>query len=137
MVNCKAAASSVLFGANTICSRPLPKSGRLTRSPGIGEQQLLDHVADVIVVVGRRRAAACRRNETGSRCSSVLTSPSTRVCVTAISSGVPVGAQIAWLSNSSNGCPLEVTRVRAVIHCAVTHGPLAAGGGGSAQPATT
>jgi len=29
-----AAASYVLFGANTICSNPLPKSGRFTRSPG-------------------------------------------------------------------------------------------------------
>ena len=52
-------------------------------------------------------------------------------------SGVPVGAQMAWLSSSSTGCPFDVTRVAAVTHCAVTHGPLAAGGGGSAQPATT
>lgn len=29
--------------------------------------------------------------------------PVTRVCVTVISSGVPVGAQMAWLSMSSTG----------------------------------
>jgi hypothetical protein len=32
---------------------------------------------------------------------------------------------------------LEVTRVAAVTNCAVTHGPFAPGGGGSAQPATS
>jgi hypothetical protein len=52
-------------------------------------------------------------------------------------SGVPVGAQTAWLSNSRSGCPSAVTRVAAVTHCAVTHGPLPLGGGGIAQPATT
>ena len=52
-------------------------------------------------------------------------------------SGVPVGAQIAWLLNTTNGCPFEVTRVEPTSHCAETHGPLAAGGGGNAQPATT
>jgi hypothetical protein len=61
----------------------------------------------------------------------------TRVWVTAMMSGVPVGAQIAWLLCTSNGCPLDVTRVVPITHCAVTQGPLAAGGGGSAQPATT
>ena len=50
--------------------------------------------------------------------------------------GVPVGAQVAWLSNNSNGCPFEVMRVAALVHCAVTQGPLAVGGGGNAQPAT-
>jgi hypothetical protein len=52
-------------------------------------------------------------------------------------SGVPVGAQMAWLLCTSNGCPFEKTRVVPVIHCAVTQGPLAAEGGGNAQPATT
>src|SRR6185312_7772690 len=61
----------------------------------------------------------------------------TRAWLATISSGVPVGAQIAWLSNSSSGWPLEVTRVAAVTNCALTHGPFAAGGGGSAQPATS
>jgi hypothetical protein len=60
-----------------------------------------------------------------------------RVCVTVINSGVPLGAQIAWLLSTTNGCPLEKTRVEPTNHCAVTHGPFAAGGGGSAQPATT
>ena len=54
-----------------------------------------------------------------------------------MTSGVPVGAQIAWLSSNRSGCPLDVTRVAPVIHWAVTQGPLAAGGGGSVQPATT
>lgn len=53
-----------------------------------------------------------------------------------IMSGVPVGAQIAWLSSKRPGWPATVTRVAAVTNCAVTQGPFAAGGGGSAQPAT-
>jgi hypothetical protein len=56
--------------------------------------------------------------------------------VTIITSGVPVGAQIAWLLCTTSGCPFESTRVVPVTHCAVTHGPLAAGGGGNAHPAT-
>src|SRR6266446_3299269 len=59
-----------------------------------------------------------------------------RVCVTVINSGVPLGAQIAWLLSTTNGCPLEVTRVEPTNHCAVTHGPFAAGGGGRAHTAT-
>jgi hypothetical protein len=51
--------------------------------------------------------------------------------------GVPVGMQIAWLSNSNSGKPLEVTRTEPIMNCAVTHGPFPAGGGGMAQPATT
>jgi hypothetical protein len=50
---------------------------------------------------------------------------------------VPVGAQIAVLLNTSSGCPIEVTRAVPTTYCAVTHGPLPAGGGGNAQPATT
>jgi hypothetical protein len=63
--------------------------------------------------------------------------PVTRVCVTVISSGVPVGAQIAWLSSNNKGWPFEVTRKAEVMNWPVTQGPLAAGGGGNAQPATT
>jgi hypothetical protein len=62
--------------------------------------------------------------------------PMTRVWVTTVCSGVPVGAQMAWLSNSKSGMPLESTRTEPVTYCAVTHGPFAAGGGGRAQPAT-
>jgi len=61
----------------------------------------------------------------------------TRVCVITISSGIPVGAQMAWLLCTTSGCPLDNTRVVPVTHTAVTQGPLAAGGGGSAHPATT
>src|SRR5262245_48414619 len=62
--------------------------------------------------------------------------PVTLTCVAAMISGVPFGAQIAWLSSSSNGWPLEVTRVAAVTHCAVTHGD-GAPETLNAQPATT
>ena len=61
----------------------------------------------------------------------------TRVCVATMSNGVPVGTQMAWLSNSKSGCPFEVTRVADVVNCAVTHGPLPAIGGGMAHPAIT
>lgn len=61
----------------------------------------------------------------------------TRVCVIGGSSGVPVGAHIAWLSINKNGCPFEVMRVEPVVYCAVTHGPFAPGGGGNVQPAIT
>jgi len=54
--------------------------------------------------------------------------PVTRVCVAKINSGVPVGAQIAWLLNTTSGCPFDSTRVDPTIHCAVRQGPLAAGG---------
>src|SRR5829696_5102822 len=63
--------------------------------------------------------------------------PLARTCVARVSNGVPVGAQMAWLSSKSSGTPLDKTRVAEVTHCAVTQGPLAAGGGGSVQPATT
>jgi hypothetical protein len=49
--------------------------------------------------------------------------------------GVPVGAQIAWLLCTTSGWPLDKTRVVPVSHCALTHGPFAAVGGGSVQPA--
>jgi hypothetical protein len=60
----------------------------------------------------------------------------TRAWQATINSGVPVGAQIAWLSWHNSGCPFDVTRVAELTNCAVTHGPFAPGGGGSAQPAT-
>lgn len=59
----------------------------------------------------------------------------TRICATIGISGVPFGAQIAWLSISTSGCPLLVTRVAATIHWAVMHGLGATGTNG--QPATT
>lgn len=61
----------------------------------------------------------------------------TRVCVTAMINGVPVGAQVDVLLCTTNGCPFDRTRVVPLDHSAVTHGPLPLGGGGSAQPATT
>jgi hypothetical protein len=62
--------------------------------------------------------------------------PFTRVWVTIMFRGVPVGAQIAWLSCKSTGWPMTFTRIEAVSHWAVTQGPLATEGGGSVQPAT-
>jgi len=59
----------------------------------------------------------------------------TRNCVTVGMRGVPVGAQIAWLSISSTGIPFDKTRVAPLTHCAVTQGPPA--GGGNVQPAMT
>lgn len=61
----------------------------------------------------------------------------TRACVTAMINGVPVGAHTEVLLCTTSGCPFEVTRVVPLVHCAVAHGPLAVGGGGRAQPATT
>ena len=61
----------------------------------------------------------------------------TRVWVTVVTSGVPVGAQMAWLSMRSTGWPPASTLVDAVTYWAVTHGPFAVGGGGNVQPATT
>ncbi len=51
--------------------------------------------------------------------------------------GVPVGAQIEVLLWTSRGWPFDVTLVVPLSHCPVTHGPLAAGGGGRTQPAIT
>ena len=48
--------------------------------------------------------------------------PDTLVWETAIIRGVPLGAQIAWLSNNNTGIPFENTRVAPVIQVAVTHG---------------
>jgi hypothetical protein len=46
----------------------------------------------------------------------------TRVCATTGSSGVAFGTQIAWLSISTSGWPLDKTRKAATAHCAVTQG---------------
>jgi hypothetical protein len=39
-----------------------------------------------------------------------------RIWLATMSNGVPVGAQMAWLSKQSNGCPFDVTRVAAVTN---------------------
>ena len=130
--NCNAEASSTLLGAKTSCCSPAPKVGRLTRSPGDGEDQLLDQVADVVVRRRRRGAAPVVdvEREVDVHCAV------TRVWVEAIVTGVPFGTQTAWLSTRTSGWPPEVTRGAPVIHCAVTHGvgdPAVTIG----QPATT
>jgi hypothetical protein len=45
--------------------------------------------------------------------------------------------QVATLSNSRIGIPIDVTLTAAVTHIAVTQGPFPAGGGGIAHPAMT
>src|SRR3954447_14723665 len=68
--------------------------------------------------------------------SSILQLPVTRVWAAVISRGVPLGAQIAWLSMSTRGWPPLVTRSAPVTHWAVRHGtgePLTLNG----HPATT
>jgi hypothetical protein len=53
-----------------------------------------------------------------------------------IISGVPVGAQMDVLDCTTSGWAFDKTRVDPAIQVAVTHGPLAAVGGGSVHPAT-
>lgn len=63
--------------------------------------------------------------------------PVTRVCVTVIISGVPLGTQMAWLSSNRTGMPLEVILVAAVTQLAVTHGNGLPAGVVKGQAATT
>src|SRR4029079_1694172 len=99
---------------------------------GRGEEHLFDEVAHVLVLgrVGRAAASVEVR-----RIVELHHVPFTRTCVTTMVKGVPVGAQTDWLSCRRSGWPFDITRVAAVTHCAVTHGPLPAGGA-NAQPAT-
>ena len=48
-----------------------------------------------------------------------------------------MGAQTDGLELMSTGVPIAKTRVAGVVNWPLTHGPLAADGGGSVQPATT
>jgi hypothetical protein len=45
--------------------------------------------------------------------------PFTRNCIITTFKGVPVGAQMAWLSCSNTGTPIELTRVAAITQVAV------------------
>ena len=96
-----------LLGANTSCISPLPKSGRLTRSPGRGEQHLLDQVADVRVVVGLGGAAAAVEVVGKVDVAWHVSSRSRASAPSPAINGVPVGAQIAWLSSSTSGCAVD------------------------------
>ncbi|WP_156241514.1 hypothetical protein [Microbacterium oryzae] len=42
--------------------------------------------------------------------------------MTVMFTGVPFGAQVAWLSIMSTGCPPALTRIDADVQVAVTHG---------------
>lgn len=59
-----------------------------------------------------------------------------RACVTRIFTGVPFGAQTAWLDCSRSGMPMEVTRVDAVVQVLVTQGCGVPPGVVKGQPAT-
>jgi hypothetical protein len=59
----------------------------------------------------------------------------TRVWADTGNSGVPVGVQVDMPVMITTGCPSEVTRTAATVHCPVTHGPLPPGGM-NGQPAT-
>ena len=62
--------------------------------------------------------------------------PVTRVWVARIMSGVPFGAQMAWLSSNKTGMPFDKIRVAPVTQLAVTHG-LGAPETLNGHPATT
>jgi hypothetical protein len=99
-----------------------------------GEQDLLYHVGDMPVVVAERGASFVVESEGVFNIHHV---PVTLVCVTVIISGVPLGIQMAWLSSSSTGMPVEVMRVAPVTHWAVTQGNGLPAGVRKGQPATT
>ena len=92
------AASAVLFGSNTSCEQAGAEVGPHHALAGRGEQHLLDQVADVVGVAGRRGAAAAVEvvGEVERRHARPLQVASTRVCATTGSIGVPVGAQTDW-----------------------------------------
>jgi hypothetical protein len=89
---------------------------------GVGEQQKLDHVPDMIAVAPTGGPAALVEVEGEGDIHGAPHVAVTRFWVARISSGVPVGTQVAWLSNSSTGWPIEVTRAANVVNCAVAHG---------------
>ena len=109
VVNCRAVASSGLFGANISCSKPLPKSGRFTRSPG-----LVNRAARSCRGCGRRRRA--RRAAARVEVKGIVDVHGfphmalTRAWGATISIGVPVGAHTTCCSAPRSGCPFEVTR---------------------------
>src|SRR5260370_832596 len=78
---------------------------------GRGEEHLLDQIANVGVVASRSRAPAPVEMVWIVKLSHISHIPVTRGCVTTITRGVPVGAQIAWLLCTTSGCPFESTRV--------------------------
>ena len=74
-----------------------------------GEEQLLDHLADMLILAGWRRPPATVDIK---RMVDVHYIPFTRTWVTTTLSGVPFGMQTAWLSCSSTGWPPANTRGR-------------------------
>ena len=112
-MNCTVAASSGLFGAKINLQQPAAEVRTVHAFARVGEEKFLDHVADVIVVVGRGGAAAIVEMEWEINVHRLPHSAVTRVWVTAMISGVPVGAQIAWLLCTTEGLAIREDARRA------------------------
>src|SRR5690606_34199951 len=103
--------------------QPAPEVGAVDALARVGEQELLDHVADVVVVIGHGAAPSPVDVEGVVEVHVALT----RVWVPSTSRGVPLGAHSDWLVSRTSGWPLESTRRLPVSHWADTHGPLPPG----------
>src|SRR5262249_8904470 len=124
----------VAVGREDELERPRAEGGAVDALARRGEQELLDQVADVRLGVDLRGPAASVESVREVDLHDVPQVALTRGCTTIGVSGVPVGAHTATPLCTSTGAPPASTRVAPTIHCAVTHGPPAAGR--SAQPAT-
>ena len=90
----------VLLGSNTSASRPLPKSGRITRSPGAvnstcsmrsriwSSRSVVARAAEAVEVVGEVEVGPVHHR--------LLRSPARASARRRGSSGVPVGTQVDW-----------------------------------------
>ena len=67
--NCVVGGQLVAVRREDQLQQPAAEVGPVDALAGRGEQHLLDHIADVIVVVGRRPCGRARRSGMGSRCS--------------------------------------------------------------------
>src|SRR6266487_4983372 len=89
------------------------KIGPVNPLTRIGEQQLIDHLLNMLIIVNSGGMTTAVKLDWKVNVHHV---PSTRTCVVMIFSGVAVGAQIAWLSSRSTGIPPAWTRVAALTH---------------------
>src|SRR5262249_7259215 len=100
---------------------------------GVGEEDLLDQVADMVFLIGLGSAPPVVDAEGVVDLHQI---PLTLDWVKATESGVPGGVEVALLSASNNGTPKLLTLCAPTVHCALTHGPLPLGGGLSVQAST-
>ena len=110
------------------------EGGTVHTLAGCREQNLLDQVANVLLIAGNGGAPTSIEMK---RIINLHHIPFTRTCVMMTFSPVPVGTHTATLSRSRTGMPPTLTRTAATTQLPVTHGPLLMGGGGNVQPATT